>query len=132
MTADARWPGATSEASKRLDGVDPDNAARIRRCLREVASQGCLTHAPSSVRTDYLNIARPPGSGRARLASLTVRTGRVEFQTNSWDVATRSGLAAYFDQLPAGNKAAISLRTDEDLDAAITVANAILAGRAGA
>jgi hypothetical protein len=130
--SDDRWPGATPPAAELLDQAAPDRAPHMRAFLAAAVALGSVTDAQESVRTDYVNIYRPARSaGRGRLASLHVRTGRVEFQGNSWDAAVRTGLAGQFDQLAAGNKAAISLLGPDQVEAATAVARAVLAGRTG-
>jgi hypothetical protein len=103
----------------------------MRALLAALEVLGCTADAPQAARTDYVNLSRPARSaGRGRLASMHVRTGRVEFQGDSWDAAVGAGLETQFDHLAAGNKAAISLLGPEQVEAAATVARAVLAGRA--
>jgi hypothetical protein len=104
----------------------------MRSLLRALAALGCSIEAPPGARDTYVNIARPrPARGRGRLASMHARTGRLEFQGNSWNAAVSTGRAARFDHLAAGNKAAINLLGTSDVEAAVDVARAVLAGRAG-
>src|SRR4051794_8903397 len=106
MTDNARWPGATAAAAALLERADPDRAPHMRALLRALAALGCTVEAPDSVRTDYVNVARPRhAASRDRLASMNTRTGRVEFQRNAWDVVVAEGLTnANFRHVPKGNK----------------------------
>jgi hypothetical protein len=126
-----RWPGATPAASDRLDRADPDRAPHMRALLAALEALGSNADAPPAKRTDYVNLSRPArAAGRGRLASMHVRSGRVEFQGNSWDAAVGAGQESQFDHLAAGNKAAINLIGPQQVEAAVTVARAVLAGRA--
>lgn len=119
-------------AGARLDrSANPDRAANMQAFLRGLTSLGCATNVPPAVRKDYVNIAPPPDTQRGRLASMHVRTGRVEFQGNSWNTADQAGMSGRLDRLEAGNKAALTLLTRDDVDTALALARAILAGRAG-
>lgn len=62
-------------------------------------------------RQDYVNITKP--GQRGRTLSVNARTGRAEFQNNSWE---RIGsLSDRFARLAAGNKAAHPLESVADL-----------------
>ena len=64
-----------------------------------------------------MNVRAPAGSERGgRICSVHVRTGRVEFQLNSWD---RLVDTAGFDHLQSGNKAARTPETEEDVSAIV-------------
>lgn len=100
--------------------VDSTNRARIVELLETFESDGSLVEAPIiDSRDDYVNVHAPAGSQRrGRICSVHVRTGRVEFQINSWD---RLVDQAGFDHLQSGNKAARTPETDDDV-IAITMA----------
>ncbi len=83
------------------------------RLLRRLEETGATIIVPTTeTRGDYVNVLPPsPSRRRGRVCSVQIRTGRVEFQTNSWDrLAERRG----FDRLDAGNKAARTPHSDAD------------------
>ena len=93
------------------------NRARIAELLETFESDGSHVEVPLiESRDDYVNVHAPAGSERGRICSVHVRTGRVEFQLNSWD---RLVDTAGFDHLQSGNKAARTPETDEDVSAIV-------------
>jgi hypothetical protein len=103
---------------------------RLRDFLIAVDTFGCRPEIPPSPR-QYLNVAPPPGHGRGRLCSVTVRTGRLEFQQDTYSIAEAAEVAELFDLVPAGNKAGITLNTDSDVEAAVRLAKSVLGSRRG-
>jgi hypothetical protein len=94
------------------------NQKHIVELLETFESDGSLVEAPLiGSRDDYLNVRAPAGSQRrGRICSVNVRTGRVEFQLNSWD---RLVVRAGFDHLKSGNKAARTPETGNDVEAIV-------------
>lgn len=109
----------------------PESEPFIRRFIAAAVELGCRPEVPPARRHDYLNIAPPPRHGRGRLCSVHATTGRVEFQTSTFTIATEIGLGRRFDRLAAGEKAALTIRSDADLAAALRLATAVLAARRG-
>lgn len=119
------------DADRLVAGLTVGRHLRLKGFLDHLASQGCWLDSPDGERSDYVNV-RPPGNfGDARLCAISRSTGRIEFQADSYATAAAVGVAASMDHLSHGDKAAINLDTDEDLDAARRLATAELARRRG-
>jgi hypothetical protein len=122
---------------KWADGVErrirsralPDREPFMRRFLSALVDLGCRPEVPHAQRHDYLNVAPPPGHGRGRVCSVHATTSRVEFQGQTHVIATEVGLGGTVDRLAAGEKAALTLRSDSDVEVAVTLAKAVLAAR---
>lgn len=96
-----------------LTGPNRDRTIEVLQLAEQL---GCRVEVPGAQRTDYLNIKAPiETTWRARLASVHVRTGSLEFQDGSWE---RLGSPDGFRNLGAGNKAAITLDSAPAVDAA--------------
>jgi hypothetical protein len=102
----------------------------IVRFLTEMTAEGCTIQRPDAQKPDYVNVQPPPGSRRGRVCAVHRSTGRVELQAESYAMATDAGVAPRFKHLPPGNKAALTPRSDTDLDALLRVARAWVASRA--
>ena len=91
---------------------------------------GCEPFVPPAQDLRYINVRPAPGAGRHRLCSIHVRTASVEFQANTYPLATSLGLLGY-RLVPKGEKAAITPRCDDDLRQVRALAAAELARRRG-
>ena len=76
-----------------------------------------------------MNVRVPNRFGPARLCAISRSTGRIEFHDESYPVAEQLGVGQRFDHLPAGDKAAITPRDTDDVEAILAVTRAVLAGR---
>ena len=98
-------------------GNEP-NRDRILGLLSAFERAGATIQIPeTTTRGDYVNVLPPSSSRRrGRVCSVHLRSGRVEFQTESWSrLVPKRG----FDRLEAGNKAARTPDTDNDVPAII-------------
>lgn len=91
---------------------------------------GCEPFVPPAQDLRYINVRPTPGAGRHRLCSIHVRTASVEFQANTYPLATSLGLLGY-RLVPKGEKAAITPRCEDDLRQVRALAVAELARRRG-
>jgi hypothetical protein len=91
---------------------------------------GCEAFVPPAQDLRYINVRPAPGAGHHRLCSVHVRTASVEFQANTYPLATSLGLPGY-RLVPKGEKAAITPRCDDDLRQVRALAVAELARRRG-
>jgi hypothetical protein len=92
--------------------------AKLRGLLAGLEDLGCFLYPPTGDRDDYINVHCP--GIRGRIASVNVSSGRVEFQNDSW--RNLGDLDAGFVHLEAGNKAALALSNDDDVDNAVKAA----------
>lgn len=85
--------------------------------LRHAVQLGCQVVEPAGAKDSYLNV-RPPSisSRRGRVAAIHVRTGSLEFQNGSW---TRLLQSDGFRRVASGDKAAVTLDSDEAVQAAV-------------
>ena len=114
-----------------LDDVDPRRRAYLGRFLRELVALGCWIERPAAVRQNYVNVQPPRSFGVGRVCSVNRSTGRIEFQTDTYSIAESLGAAELFTFLAAGAKAALTPTDDRDVDAALSVARAVLGARRG-
>lgn len=123
-------PGAervTDEAVVRLlDSVNVGQRPHVKVFVDAVRALGCWVENPPALRRDYVNVRPPVGHGRARLCSIHLRSGRIEFQEDTYLMAESIGVARHFDHLPAGDLAAMTPASDEDAAAAIALARVVL------
>ena len=90
-----------------------DCAELLVSLLDRLSGLGMRLSPPSGTsRDDYVNVHLPGRS--SRVLSVNARTGRSEFQQNSWD--RLGGTDPLFERLPAGNKAAHRLETPFDVE----------------
>ena len=123
----------SSDAVERriVDKASPDTERHLRDFIAALVEWGCRPELPPSQRDASLNIAPPPGHGRARVCCTYVSAARVEFQQDTYTIADEIGLGGAFDLVPAGNKAAQYLNTSGRVHAAVQLAKAVLAARRG-
>lgn len=121
-----------AEVERRLtEGVEQHVAAHTRATLRALSQLGCEIVLPVGTRDDYFNIVADARRESGRVCSVHCRTGRVEFQTASYSLARKEGIAQRFKSLASGDKAALTPETAEDLDVVVKLARSIIAGRRG-
>jgi hypothetical protein len=108
-----------------IDQVDEPRRERVRALLELLAELGCRIEVPDAEERNYANI-RPRAPGNPRVCALTLSTGRIEFQDESHAVARQLGIDNAFDRLNAGDKAAVTIETDEQLAAAQELARRYL------
>lgn len=101
----------------------------VRRVLDDLVARGCRIEVPAARRIDYVNIQPPRSHGGGRLVSLTLASGRLEYQGDSWSHVEQLGLTGVFDYLAAGHKAAITAGDEAGVDAAIALGRAYLQAR---
>ncbi|MFZ6005777.1 MAG: helicase-related protein [Actinomycetota bacterium] len=123
-------PDRPTDVATVAQGIGHERRDRVRKVLEVLVELGCSLEAPNALRTDYMNIKPPRSHGSRRIASLSLSSGRVEFQGDSYSFATRLGLAEHFDYLAAGDKAAISVDNDEGVAAALALGKECLKSRA--
>jgi hypothetical protein len=111
------------------DLADPSTELIVRQILRTVVERGCVVRIPPAVKKTYFNVAPPPGKRGGRACAVHVRSGSVEFQTDTFDVAKAIGLAEVVRHLAAGNKAAYTPATTEDVAIVERLLDAVLASR---
>lgn len=123
---------AEREAEERLlREVDPNRRALLSEIIAGfIASEAWLETPPAEV-PNYVNVRLPHRFGPARLCAISRSTGRIEFHDESYPVAEQLGVGQRFDHLPAGDKAAITPRDTDDVEAILAVSRAVLAGRRG-
>ncbi len=124
-------PWSTAVENRLLRRQLADRAPHLRRFLTELVALGCEVEVPDAQRPNYLNVQPASGHGRGRLCSVNATTGRVEFQTNSWFVADAKAVEGDIDHLTAGDKAAMDLVSDGQVDHAVRLAAMILLLRRG-
>jgi len=123
---------AQRETEERLlEDVSPDQRALLRQILAGFLHEGAWLETPPAEVPNYVNVRVPARFGQARLCAITRSTGRIEFHDESYPVASQLGLGERFDQLPAGDKAAITASDEADVEAILTLARAVLASRRG-
>lgn len=120
-------PVISARLAKRTPG---DLLPLLATFLEEVMSLGCIPAIPPARTDTYINVQPPRGHRSGRICAITLGTVRVEFQADSFDCAQSLNLEDKFDLVPVGAKAAISLRSQSDVDAATAVARALVAARA--
>lgn len=117
-----------------IDLVNRQGETEGKRWLLDVLTildeLGCEAFVPPAQDLRYINVRPAPGAGHHRLCSVHVRTASVEFQANTYPLATSLGLAGY-RLVPKGEKAAITPRCDDDLRQVRVLAVAELARRRG-
>jgi hypothetical protein len=113
------------------DHVRHDRRTLTLRLLTTLEEFGCWAELPAAKRKDYVNIKPPRSHGEARVCSFTLSTGRVEFQDGTYSLARSLALGDHFDLVPIGDKAGISVASQPDVDAAISLAKAFMASRRG-
>ena len=103
-----------------------DRTELLVSLLDRLSGLGLRLSAPDGrTRDDYVNVHAPGRS--SRVLSVNTRTGRSEFQQNSWDRLSET--SPRFEHLAAGNKAAHRLETIDDVDVIVTAAESETAGR---
>ena len=102
----------------------------LLKVLSVLDELGCEAFVPPAQNLRYINVGPGPGAGNHRLCSIHVRTASVEFQANTFPLATSLGLPGY-RLVPKGEKAAITPRCDDDLRQVEALAVAELARRRG-
>jgi len=101
----------------------------LRPVLERLVAQACLLERPSGARQTYINVRPPAECGESRLASVNLSTGRLELQTRSWEAVVECSAQAWFDEVPAGEKAAITITSIGAAQAAYAVIDAYLERR---
>lgn len=114
-----------------LEDVALERRGLLREILAGLVELGAWLETPPAEVPNYVNVRVPARFGPARLCAVTRSTGRIEFHDESYPVAEQLGLGERFDQLPAGDKAAITASDNVDVDAILTVARAVLTSRRG-
>lgn len=121
---------AERETEERLlSEVDPERREHMGEILAGLIEAGAWLETPPAVEPDYANVRVPARFGPARLCSINRSTGRIEFHDESYPVAEQLRLGHHFARLPAGDKAAITPKTPEDVQAILTLARAVLVSR---
>lgn len=121
---------AERETEERLlREVDAERRDDLREIVAGLVDIGAWLETPPAVVPDYVNVRVPSRFGPARLCSINRSTGRIEFHDESYPVAEQLRLGHHFTRLPAGDKAAITVKTAEEVQAVLTLARAVLASR---
>lgn len=125
---DESTPAADTELEldEVLRALQADNHELVRPVLDRLIERGCRFERPSGVRQTYLNVRAPRGWGEERFASLNLSSGRIELQSRSWEAAEALDARGWFDPVPAGNKAAITVDSIGAATAALSVIDAYL------
>lgn len=107
--------------------MKPERRGFLREILGALVQLDAGLETPPAEVPNYVNVRVLAQFGPARLAAVTRSTGRMEFHDASYPIAAQLGFADRLDYLPAGDKAAITPSDDDDVDAIVTVARAVLA-----
>ena len=105
--------------------VDEPGRSHVRALLELLIELGCRIEVPDAEERNYANI-RPGIPGSPRVCAITLSTGRIEFQDESHAVTRQLGIDEAFDRLNAGDKAAVTIETTDQLVAAQELARRYL------
>ena len=115
------------QVERKLAGLTPDHLRPVLTSfLQEMRSSGCPPTVPVAERDRYLNVQPPSGYRPGRICAVDLRTGRLQLQARSFDCARKLGVAARFDPLSSRSMAAISLRSQSDVDVARDIARTVM------
>lgn len=137
-SADDRRPSVTRAAStattesehRLLREVLPERREALRAIVAGLKDLGAWLETPPAQVRNYVNVRVPSRFGPSRLCAITISTGRIEFQDESYPIVERLGFGGRFDYLAAGEKAAITPGHD-DVEIVLAVATEVLASRRG-
>lgn len=101
----------------------------VKPVLEELAARGCQFERPTGARQDYVNVRPPKPYGDAVLATVTLATGGIELQGRSWRAVVKCNARGWFDEVAAGEKAAITITSIGGAHAALQVIEAYLEQR---